>query len=441
MAKGSIEKRGEYTWRLRIDLGFHPDGKRNRPSQKVEIDDPSLMKMSAKCQKYADAGRKLKEYLDDQLAIFKQRVLSGNYVQPGRMTLLDFVKNEWKEKYAKYELSPTTLEVYNRHLKNRILPVFGNRHLDKVTTIQIVSFLDDLKKPGTRKDGKKGVLDIETIRYIYRILKNIFDCAKKWKFIASNPMEDVDKPAQSKEEQVVKAKKQRQEYNYYSEEEAQQVIDALSQETRKWRLLILGSMIGGFRRGELVGLEWQYVNFDEDGLEIENNIPLTKDGKPVEKAPKTKSSYRTVDMPKWYMEELKIYKEEWEQERKDLGSKWEGMNREFVFHNGVGKAYYYQHPSKWWKRFCERHNIRYIKFHGLRHSMGTLLIEDDDSNVDSLLKAIQERLGHSRKSTTEDIYVHVTKKVKKRTTGMFDKFARNNETSTTQSKPKLKRVK
>ncbi|GIN07492.1 hypothetical protein J1TS1_16370 [Shouchella clausii] len=219
-----------------------------------------------------------------------------------------------------------------------------------------------------------------------------------------------------REEQVVKAKKQRQKPNDYSEEEAQQVIDALSQETRKWRLLILGSMIGGFRRGELIGLEWHNVKFDEEkGLEVENNIPLTKDGKAIEKGPKTISSYRFADMPEWYMEELALYKKEWEQERKDLGSKWEGMDREFVFHNGLGKSYYYQHPSKWWKRFCKMHNIRYITFHGLRHSMGTLLIEDDDPNVDSLLKAIQERLGHSRKSTTEDIYVHITKKVKKRT--------------------------
>ncbi|SFS61032.1 tyrosine-type recombinase/integrase [Paenibacillus sp. 453mf] len=95
----------------------------------------------------------------------------------------------------------------------------------------------------------------------------------------------------------------------------------------------------------------------------------------------------------------------------------------FVFHNGTGTPYYYQHPYKWWKRFCARHDIRFIKFHGLRHSSGTLLLEDEDeSNFDSILKAIQERLGHSRLSTTADIYVHLTKKVKKRTAGKYDKF-------------------
>ncbi|WP_328034916.1 site-specific integrase [Halalkalibacterium halodurans] len=430
--KGSIEKRGKNSWRLRVDLGYHPDGTRNRPSITVTVEDKALLR----------APKRLQDYLEHQLALFKQDVLSGNYIKPSMMTLSDFVNKEWKEKYAKDELSPTTYDVYCNHLESRILPAFGHQQMDKISTIQIVTFLKGLQQPGVRKDGKKGVLGIETVQYIYRVLNNVFERAEKWKFIMSNPMHGVAKPKLPKSAQVAKAKEKKEKPNYYSEEEAQQVVDALYQEPRKWRLLILGSMIGGFRRGELIGLEWNHVKFDEEGLEIENNIPLTKNGKPVEKGPKTISSYRFVDMPEWYMEELKLYKEEWEQERKNLGDKWQGGDREFVFHNGAGQSYYYQHPSKWWRRFCKRHNIRYITFHGLRHSMGTLLIEDEDSsNVDALLKAIQERLGHSRKSTTEDIYVHVTKKVKKRTTGKFDKFARNNETSPTQSKPQLRRVK
>ncbi|MGK5512017.1 tyrosine-type recombinase/integrase [Brevibacillus formosus] len=82
-------------------------------------------------------------------------------------------------------------------------------------------------------------------------------------------------------------------------------------------------------------------------------------------------------MPIWYMEELEEYYVEWQKEKEALGDKWQGKERQFVFHNGVGNPYYYQHPSKWWRRFCERHNLRYIKFHGLRHSSGTLLIEDE----------------------------------------------------------------
>ncbi|WP_229729687.1 tyrosine-type recombinase/integrase [Paenibacillus silvae] len=64
-----------------------------------------------------------------------------------------------------------------------------------------------------------------------------------------------------------------------------------------------------------------------------------------------------------------------------------------------------------------------MKFHGLRHSSGTLLLEDEEeANFDSILIVIQRRLGHARLSTTSDTYVHVTKKVKTRIAGKLNKF-------------------
>ncbi|MGE6664478.1 hypothetical protein [Paenibacillus xylanexedens] len=52
-------------------------------------------------------------------------------------------------------------------------------------------------------------------------------------------------------------------------------------------------------------------------------------------------------MPDWYMNELKIYKKEWLKEKDFLEDKWLGADRQYVFHNGTGTPYYYQHPSKW----------------------------------------------------------------------------------------------
>ncbi|ELK43294.1 integrase family protein [Brevibacillus agri BAB-2500] len=412
--KGSIEKRGENTWRLRVDLGYNPDGTRNRPSKSITIEDKELLRTT----------KKLQDYLEDQLYQFKQEVLSGQYIKPSKMTFKQFVDNEWRPKYARSELARTTQKKYDDHIRTRLLPTFGKQLLGDIKPIHVVTFINSLSKSGARKDGKDKPLDSGTIEYVYRILKNILTRAVEWKFIGEHPMKDIPKP--KPKDPRKKLIEQRESPQFYDENEAQQVVEALYSESRKWRLFILGSMIGGCRRGELVGLEWPSVNFDDLEIEIENNIPLTENGEAVEKGPKSIASYRVIDMPEWYMDELSLYYQEWQREKESLGTQWQGGDRQFVFHNGTGKPYYYQHPSRWWKRFCERHGIRYIKFHGLRHSMGTLLIEDEDpSNVDSLLKAIQERLGHSRKSTTEDIYVHVTKKVKKRTVGKFDKFARD----------------
>ncbi|OAB30191.1 integrase [Paenibacillus macquariensis subsp. defensor] len=449
----NFRQRGTNTWEFTVSLGKGPNNKYIRRYKSIEVTE----KMSPK---------KLQEHLEFEYAKFKQELETGEYITPGKMTFKEFI-GMWKNNYASANLSPTTLDVYESHIESRLIPTFGHLYLEQVKPGLILDFLKALEKPGARLSYHKSKLPVElsstpeetqlpseiepkpldsgTIGYIYRVLKNIMSRAVEWKMISSNPMSGIKKPTPDNETKKRKQLEQKNNPQYYNEDEAQAVVDALYKESRKWRLFILGSMIGGYRRGELVALEWQSVFFNENSMSIENNIPMTKNGVAVEKDPKSLSSIRTVDMPEWYMEELRVYHQEWQEDKENLRDKWEGSDRQFIFHNGTGKPYYYKHPSRWWLRFCERHGLRYIKFHGLRHSMGTLLIEDEDeSQIDHILIAIQKRLGHSRLSTSADIYVHLTKKVKKRTSGKFDKFARKDVTildSVEASPPRLTRIK
>ncbi|MGK5512018.1 hypothetical protein [Brevibacillus formosus] len=146
--------------------------------------------------------------------------------------------------------------------------------IGEIKPLHIATFLKELQQPGARKDGKEGGLDIGTIQYVHRVIKNVFTVACEYKIIPEHPMSDIRKPKEDNQTRKKKAMESRLNPQYYNEDEAQAVVDALYTESRKWRLLILGSMIGGCRRGELVGLEWPYVNFDEDSISIENNIPL-----------------------------------------------------------------------------------------------------------------------------------------------------------------------
>lgn len=418
----NIQPRGQNSYFFTVSLGKGPDNKYIRKTKTIHVEEQMPPK-------------KLREYLEFEYAKFNAEVESGAYITPGKKSFVEFV-DMWRENYAKSNFSPTTLAVYETHIRARLIPNFGHLKLEQIKPALILVFLKELEKPGGRRDGSEKPLDFGTIGYVYKVLRNIFSRAVEWNMIPSSPMGGIAKPLPDNDTKKQKLLQHKTNPQYYNEDEAQAAIDALYKESRKWRLLIIGSMIGGFRRGELVGLEWPSIHFDESSFSIENNIPLTTNGAAIEKDPKTLSSIRTVDMPEWYMEELKLFYEEWQQEKDDLGDKWQGGERQFVFHNGVGKPYFFQHPSTWWKRFCKRHNLRYIKFHGLRHSTGTLLIEDEDAGqIDSLLLAIQKRLGHSRLSTTADIYVHVTKKVKKRTTGKFDKFARKEVAPQEQAEP------
>jgi len=401
MAKGSIEKRSDNTWRLTVDLGFKGDGTRDRHRRTVTINDKALLRTT----------KKLREYLDDELYKFRIEVESGEYIKPEKMLFRDFVENEWKPKYGSKtdNLSPLAYKTYCAHIKTHILPVFGNKELSEIKTLHIVTFINDLSKPGARKDGKGDTLAPGTIQITHRVLKNILTRATEWQLIKSNPMVNVKKP-----------KAEQTEFEFYDEVEAKEVITALYQEPRRWRLFILGAMIGGCRRGELIGLEWSEVDFEQMAISINKSISLTEHSKAVEKGPKSKSSKRTIDMPEWYMNELETHLREWEIEKKKamLAGEWIGENRGYVFHAGYGKPLYYSYPTEWWKKFLKRHKLKQIRLHDLRHSSATLLIEAGAS-----MKAIQKRLGHAKHQTTADIYAHVTKKVSRDTAEKFDKFA------------------
>ncbi|PAF13660.1 hypothetical protein CHH59_12480 [Shouchella clausii] len=417
MAKGSIEKRGEYTWRLRIDLGFRPNGKRNRPSRKLEIDDPSLMKMSAKCEKYADAGKKLREYLDDRLADFKREVLSAEYIRPERTTFTKFVKEHWMPKYASDtdNLSEYTLVVYKQHLSNHILPYFGTMELDEIQTMHVVDFVAYLKTPEARKDGKSGTLGSNTQRYVLRVLRNILARALEWKFIKSNPSDGVKLP-----------KPPATNVDVYDESEIVDIMKALNQQPTQWRLLILGAFLGGLRRGEIVALEIKDCDFKNNSIMIDENIPAKINGRHLLKSPKNETSMRRIKMPEWYMKELHDYATKtWKKQRWDAGTTWKAPeDRQFLFHKGDGVPYHPNTPTARWRKFLEDNGFRYIKLHGLRHTSATYLLEQGLTT-----RAVAERLGHRNERTLLTTYSHVTKSMEERAAAEFDRFANRPKTN------------
>lgn len=401
----SIEKRGKYSWRLVVEAGYDSNGKRKKRYKTIRVEDPALLR----------APKRLQEHLELELAKFKIEVEAGEYFKPEKMTFAQFVENEWLPKYAVKELEYTTLDTFKRHLKNHILPVIGHKRLEDIKPIELVTLIDSLSKPGANKETG-GPLAPGTIGFVLRAIKNVFKRAHEWQFIKNDPSANVKRP------KVPKTKKET-----YSAEEMQTIINALYMEEVHWRLLIWGTILGGFRRGEIIAIEWNDVDFQRRVIRIDENIPITRAGQALIKTPKTETSIRLVAMPSWYMEELAKYYEHWQAEKERAGDKWQGGDREFIFHSGLGKPFYYTTPSKWWRKFCERHGIRYMPLHSLRHSSATLLFESGAS-----MKAIGSRLGHSSEQVTSDIYVHVTDKVDHDMAEIFEKFdPRNNRENIT----------
>lgn len=376
---GSIEKRGENSYRLIVSNGYSPDGKKKRHTKTIKVEGKT------------ETARK--QAAEIELAKFVAEIEGGNFIEPSKVTFKSF-SEKWLENYAKPNLAPKTIYEYERLLELRILPTLGHMKLNKIKPVHIMDFYKELLSED-RKDGKKGKISNSTIMHYHRLLRKMFNDAVKWQLINDNPVNRVDPPKVSKPKA-----------EYYDEKEIDQLIKALEGEPTKYVAAILVTMASGLRLGELMGLEWRCVNFEKNTIEIEQaNQYLPGEGT-FTKDPKNESSIRIISMPEPTMRILEIHRTEEKEKRLKCGEKWKGGDFEngFVFTQWNGKAMYPSTPSKWFNELIERKGLKKITFHQLRHTSATMLI-----NAGLNIRALSARLGHSNTTTTLNIYSHALK--------------------------------
>lgn len=380
----SVEKRGKNSFRLTVVIGYDSNGIPIRERKTIKAKNKTEAKLF--------------------LAEFETEINQGNYVKSSQLTLFKFF-SDWLEKYAKEALTPDTLQNYVNILKKRILPVYGHMRLSDIQTIHVINFMSDLKKDGIRMDGKEGTLAASTIANCYRAFDNILTRATEWKLIKDNPASAVKPPK-------VKAKKS----EVYSGEEIAELLALLDKYPFHWRLLVLLAISTGAREGEIAGLEWKHIDFEKSTVLIEQSITdATGEGVKVKSTKNERS--RVVSLPIPLLQMLKRLKFQRTHEKLQIGDRWEWRDHFFIFANEFGKPIRPDSISQWWRRFIKKNKFKKIRFHDLRHTSATLLI-----NEGVHAKVISERLGHADISTTMNIYGHVLSEADQAAASHFDSF-------------------
>lgn len=186
------------------------------------------------------------------------------------------------------------------------------------------------------------------------------------------------------------------------------------------------ALLGGFRRGELVALTWDKINFENNTVTIDKATGYANH-KLYTKSPKTKGSERTVSLPNVVMDLLKLYKAEQNKQKELAGDKW--IENNYVFVQWNGKQMHISTPTNTFNDILDKYNatvdndsekLPYIGLHGLRHTHATLLIS---ANTD--IKTVSARLGHSNASTTLNIYTHSIQKQDEICANTLDKMFPN----------------
>ena len=373
---GSIEKRGKNSYRLVCLAGYDLQGKPIKKSKTVH-------------------GSKKDAQIE--LAKFVADVQNGMVIEGKSLKFSEF--NElWKRDYGSKELAPSTYKRYVRMLETRLLPYFGHFYINKIKPTDIMQFYDLLSRDTqlVRKKDNNGSktlkpLSGKTILEHHRLLRAMLHKAVYWQMIVANPAERVQPP---------KTKKPKR--RYYDDEQSKALISGLMELTEdqiKYKVAIILTIFTGVRLGELMGLEWNDINFRDGIVSINRSSQYLADNGVFTKTPKTESSIREVAIPNFVISLLEEYKLWYEEQKSLYGELWTDSNRLFV--QADGKPMHPSTISKWFVKYVGQIGLPVINFHGLRHTNATLLIAQ---NID--VAVVAARLGHAQITTTYNFYVH-----------------------------------
>ena len=344
----------------------------------------------------------------ERIAIEFENSIKRGLMMGGTITLAAF-SERWLTEHVGKQLADTTAASYRHELETKILPALGHMRLNSIQPVHVMSFLEQLSKPGIRLDGKSGAYSTRTIKYQFDILSSLFKSAVYWQILEASPCDRVKPPARKDAGQ--------ERIKHFTDEQAIVFLNAVQSEPLKYQLLATLGIYVGSRRGEVLALKWSDVNLDKGEIDISKQHAYLPDKGIFTKDTKTHGSSRIVSIPSSVVALLREHRVEQVEQRFKLGDQWEDNN--LIFTQWNGKPMHTATPRQWLTKFLTRYNERIasdadispndkevltlplIPYHGLRHTSATLLIA---GNAD--IKTVSARLGHTLTSTTADVYSH-----------------------------------
>lgn len=296
---------------------------------------------------------------------------------------------EWLE-IAKGRLAVATYSSYAAMIKKPVGPYFRQRNLTlrELEARHLQMFYSEMLRK----------VKPNTVIHYHAIIHSALKYAVKTDMLVQNVADKVDRPKKNSFQPV-----------FLSAEEMQKMFEVLR--GTKLELPVLVAAFYGFRRGEVLGLKWDAIDFERGTISVIRTVTtITLDGKQTEieqQSAKTKSSLRTLPLIGSFREYFLQVKEAQELNKQVCGNCYNHEYDGFVFVDELGERMRANYLTSAFPKFLEDHGLRRMRFHDLRHSCASLLLANGVP-----LKHIQEWLGHSDFTTTANIYAHLDYKSK-----------------------------
>jgi integrase len=237
----------------------------------------------------------------------------------------------------------------------------------------------------------------KTILAYHRLISIILSQAEKEMLVPYNAAAKATPPKTAKKAP-----------NYFQPETISEILKALEAEPLKWQLITHLLLVTGCRRGEIMGLKWEKVDFKNNRITIDRALINTPSKGVVESTTKT-SDIRYLNLPSETMSLLKQHKREQLRIQISNGDRW--IHTGYVFTQDNGDRMNPDSITSWLNAFSVRHGLPHINPHAFRHTVASVLLANGTDIV-----TVAAQLGHASASTTENFYAHIIEENKAKAT-------------------------
>ena len=372
---GTIRKRSDGRWEARIIIGHKNDGT------------PMYKSAFAKTQK--SALKQLHQLLD----LYRDVDLT----EECRMTLGEWM-DKWLDEYMIFAIRESTLDSYRGMVKNQVKPFIGNKQMASLTTADVQKFYNKIKKEGRVREhpvhGK--TLADSMVRGVHMMLHEALDVAVKERLLAKNPTNGTTIPKCNYPEKQI-----------LGDNQLETFLEAIRGQ-EYWCDFFYVEVMTGLRRGEICGLKWQDIDFEENKLRVKRSVSVKRGGGLNIGETKTETGVRCIEMPPSVAELLK--------------NRQQTAITEWVFPAFLNPEQPI-HPQAAYRKLkviLKNAKLPMIRFHDLRHTFATHATQ---GGVDP--KTLAGILGHTNASFTLDTYTHVTSDMQKSASAIVGNMMKN----------------
>lgn len=315
----------------------------------------------------------------DKLIEAKTQVRRGIAMADKSWTVADYL-DYWLEEVVRPTRRPKTYEVYEARVRLNLKPGLGHLALDRLSLTAVQTFMNQQLAAGH---------SVRKVHIMREVLSAALTRAQREELVSRNVARLVELEPY-----------RRDEIRPWSADEAKKFLEAAQGDALCPAFTLL--MLYGLRRGEVLGLRWQDIDFES--AEIHVRQQLQRVGDTLYQGPlKTKAGRRDLPLLGFARDVLVAHQSRQETLRGAAGAEWAGAGnqQELVFTTKNGTPIEPRNFGRSFQRIYEQHNIRAIRVHDVRHTTATLL-----KNLGVPARDAQLILGHSQISTTQEIYQH-----------------------------------